>query len=406
MLRIAATGDWHLGPGRQKLDAPTGLNAALLDRARVGKWVIEDAIERGAQIIVHAGDLFHGCAPRPTEVRLAKDALAPAFEAAVPVVMLCGNHDSPRNGSELHALDLLRDMDGLHIVDRPCLLDVCEHGEGHVVCRTLSEEHYGASVALQIAALPWPQTSRLLADAEVRSLDPAARNLLVREKLVDVLRGLAAQRLPDVPCLLLAHAGIDTATMGTTNTLAMISGEWTLNVHEVAALGFDVVFLGHYHKPQDLGHDIVYVGSPEAVGAGEEGEEKRYLLWESHNWESIPTPYRRFMTLTLDGSGTPAVIDESLRDCIVRLRIAEASAEYVNLPELRRHIEEDLGAYDLSVEIIRPEIQRRRETSISGGTPPAEALTQYVAQHEDLGPMEEEMQMELAGVEEERGGAG
>ncbi len=138
MIRLAATSDSHVGTGRSALDPSTGLNAALLDRARVLKWVVEDAIGRGAQCILHAGDVWERWNPNPTEVRLVRDALQPAYDAGVPVVAIVGNHDQPRNGNDKHALDLLRDDLGtLHVIDRPCILNVWQHqcgemdGEGH-----------------------------------------------------------------------------------------------------------------------------------------------------------------------------------------------------------------------------------------------------------------------------------
>ena len=410
-MRIAATADWHVGPSRQRLDPATGLNARLLDFSRVAKWTVEDAIERGAGLIVHCGDVWHGCRPTPTEVRLVKDALAPAHEAAVPVVILVGNHDSPRTPTEQHALDLLRDEDGVLVVDRPCLLNVMWNGERGYVYEA---GRYDMHRVCQLACLPWPNTNLLLADADVRGLEPAARNLLIREKLMDVLRGLAAQRAEGVPCLLLAHAGVDTAEMGKTNTLAMLGGDWTLNVYELQALGFDAVVLGHYHKPQMLTEEpwVGYCGSPEAVTAGEEGERKHYLLWDvpANDWpscEAVETPYRRFRTMVQSDFGTELdgalrVIEEAtIRDQVIRVVLPEtakfSAAEY-------RRVLEAAGAHDISVEIIRAETQRRRETSVSASTPPPEALDGWLQTKTEYAPMRDELQTELAGVEQQRGG--
>jgi len=287
------TSDQHLGPAGSRLDSETGLNGALMDRYRAARFCVKDSIARGAQVILSAGDLFDGYKPTPTVVRLARQVFEPAQAAGVPIVLLKGNHDDVRSPIEQHALDLLRDMKGVTVVDRPCLLNVWEclgmalsdPSTYHVY--PVDEPQPGpiiaTSLALQIAALPYPNRQLLLQSEEARGLSPADLNQVVRERMMDCARDLAAQRVEDVPAVLLGHFAVDTAAAGKQNSLAMLSGEFTLNVYDLEALGFDGVYAGHYHRRQVLLDDpwIGYCGSPEATSFGEEADgDKGYYLHE------------------------------------------------------------------------------------------------------------------------------
>ncbi len=288
-LVICHTADFHLGPSGTKLDPQTGLNARFLDRGRCAAFAVGDSITRGAGLVLIAGDIFDGCRPTPTQVRCAREIFRPAVVRGIPVVVIKGNHDDVRNLAECHALDLFQELPGLTIVDRPCLLNVWREDDQiplyvRPACGPLAPKGLvPAQCILQIACIPWPNKQLLLADEENRRLSPTDLNLLVREKMMAVARGLAEQRIEGTPCVLLIHCAFDTAEAGKQNSLAMLSSEWTLNIHEVASLGFDLVCAGHYHRRQVLNEDpwVGYCGSPEACSFAEEADgDKGYFLHE------------------------------------------------------------------------------------------------------------------------------
>lgn len=413
-LKLIHVADSHLGPSRSKLDPEMGLNARLMDTYRCLRFAVEDGIERGGQVVLFAGDLFHGCRPTPTERRLALQAFEPALSKQVPVVLLLGNHDQPRSPSEKHALDTLRDVDGLTIVDQPQTLyagtDAWNYDPPRFVV-TSNDVRDGDPFKpkLQIACAPWPNRQLLLKDEENRKLSVGELNLLMREKMNDVLRGLAAQRVEGIPSVLLGHFAVDTAAAGKQNTLMLLGGDWTINLHDLAALGFDACLLGHIHKPQMLNSDplIIYSGSPEAVTFGEEGEAKIYNLIEIEDGrvsaEPIETPYRKFVTLdlfTLDESGD--IVDpESLRGAIVRVKVPATSA--VNLVDLRRQLEA-AGAWEYQIETERAETVRRRSAEISAEMALEGALDAYLDQRPELKPMREALRCEAQEIEQELAG--
>jgi len=412
-MRIAHCADWHLSSQRGRLDPETALNARLIDFYRCARFSIEDGIQRGADLVVHCGDVFNGCRPTPTEVRLAKDAFASALELRIPVVVVKGNHDDVRMPAERHALDLLRETPNLTVVDQPTVLffQQLETNE-----RTFLRPCGPEQAEIQIACLPWPNKQLLLADAEYRKLDPGALNLLVREKMMDVALGLAAQLVPNVPAVLVGHFSVDLAQAGGQNRLMMLGGEWTLNAHELAALPFCYFALGHIHKPQRVWFDgprsMVYCGSPEAVTFGEEGEEKGYVLVSVEPdgaavFERVATPYRRFITIGLDDLDEDGRLlhPEALAGAIVRVRLPEGCAA-IRDPQFRRDLEA-AGAYEYQIETQRAETVRRRAVEVSSEMALDEALKAWLAQRPDRKPMTEAVLAEARTVEQalQEGGA-
>jgi DNA repair exonuclease SbcCD nuclease subunit len=80
-MKLVHTADWHLSAQRNRIDADTGLNSRLIDFYRCARFTIEDGLNRGAQVVLLAGDAFHSCRPTPSEVRLLREALRPALVA-------------------------------------------------------------------------------------------------------------------------------------------------------------------------------------------------------------------------------------------------------------------------------------------------------------------------------------
>jgi len=406
-MKFVHTADWHLGPARNRIDPETGLNARLMDFYRCARFAVEDGIERGAELILHAGDVFNGCRPTPTERRLALEAFNPALMNKVPVIAIVGNHDLPRSPSERHALDALKPArffdSNLYIVDRPLIYEIWRVGTRLGVCLPDVRDK-GETCELQVACLPWPNKNLLLADEEARRLSPGELNLLVAEKMMVMLRGLVQQLRPDIPAVLLGHFSVDLAQAGGQNRLMMLGGEWTLNVHDLANLPFCYQALGHIHKPQDLADGAIrYCGSPEAVTFGEEGEEKGYTLVEidPHGADEgeahivpyhVPTPYRRFVTIE-DG-----IFDwPELKGAIVRVKVSQASD--LDFNALRRTAEE-AGIHELQIETQKAEAVRRRVVGVTAEMAFEEALRGWIVQRPDLEPLAENLLAEARRVEQ------
>jgi DNA repair exonuclease SbcCD nuclease subunit len=318
-------------------------------------------------------------------------------------VLLLGNHDAPRSPAEKHALDLVRDTLGLLVIDRPTVLNVWQGSDGVTVEATDTASPDGRDVALQLACLPWPNKQLLLADDEYRKLDPGQLNEMVRQKMMDCLQGLVADCIPGIPAILLAHLSVDLAQAGGQNRLMALGGEWTLNAHDLAGLGFDAISLGHIHRAQVLCDApwIGYSGSPEAVSFGEEAEGKGYCLLDvsddcSVEVHQIPTPHRRFITIDL-GNGHVLPPPDELAGAIVRVRVPQAAE--VDFTALRRDLEA-AGVHEYQVETQRAETVRRRAVAVSSEMAVEEAIRAYLQQRPELQPMADALIAEARLVEQ------
>src|SRR5437764_14782093 len=107
-MKVAALGDAHLG--RQYLsvtDAATGVNRRELDFEESFEAAVDLALAQEPDAVVWLGDVFDH--PRPTyrSFRVAQRALTKLRDAGAPVVVITGNHDTPRlpgTGSPYSAL--------------------------------------------------------------------------------------------------------------------------------------------------------------------------------------------------------------------------------------------------------------------------------------------------------------
>jgi DNA repair protein SbcD/Mre11 len=96
-MRIAALGDAHLGRAYLPITDPeTGLNVRELDFEHSFSAAVDLALAQEPDLVVWLGDVFDH--PRPTyrSFRVAQRALLTIREHGVPLVVISGNHDTPR----------------------------------------------------------------------------------------------------------------------------------------------------------------------------------------------------------------------------------------------------------------------------------------------------------------------
>ena len=393
-MQLGATADWHLAPSGGKLDPETGLNARLMDRYRCAEWCIADMVKRGVDLILVAGDIFDSAEPTPTERWLALGAMKSAVEAGIPVLVLGGNHELAKSTAEQSATDLLNPLRSLIVADQPSIYR-CDGerwakllpGDGR---RWVELVWPSAGAKIQVACAPYPNKQQLLAfrpDLSVLGTEAA-----MREGMTDVIRGLAAQLEPGIPSILLGHFGVDLAKAGSESRMMVALGaEWTLNAHELAGMGFELICLGHVHKRQLVVEDragrsaMFYAGSPCQMDHGEEGDACGYLLHEFEDGRHAETsrhdcPYnRRYLTIDLATDSWPAA--EDLREAIVKVRIP-AGME-ADEPQMRRELEA-AGVQEYQITHQQAETLRRREVEISQDMDFETSLRAWAAQQDDI----------------------
>jgi DNA repair exonuclease SbcCD nuclease subunit len=223
-VKLAHLADLHLGFRQYARLTPQGVNQREADVALVFRRALDAVAETAPDIVVVAGDLFHSVRPTNT-------AILDAFQQfqrlrarlpGVPIVLLPGNHDTPRaveTGTILKLFEAA--VDGVHVVPpyQP---------------RRLAFEALGLSV-LGVPHFAWslPAPPPITADPEARF-----NVLLTHREVEGVLpREAAASDYGSVP----------------------------IKRSDLNAGAFDYVALGHYHVATQVDRNACYAGSLEYV---------------------------------------------------------------------------------------------------------------------------------------------
>jgi DNA repair exonuclease SbcCD nuclease subunit len=240
---LAHLADLHLGYRAYHRLAPGGLNARERDVALAFSTALDRVIALDVDLVLVAGDIFH-------TVRPSNTAIADAFRqfsrlrAALPrtpVVLIAGNHDSPRAVETGSILRLLAEIPGVIVVDD--------------VARTVHLE------ALDTSILCLPHNA--LARPEPVALEPnpeAKTNLLMLHGTVT--GGAATERLR----YLSEYGGAQV------ETTAIQPARW------------DYVALGHYHIATELAPNMWYAGGIERTSTNiweEAGAAKGFLTYDT-----------------------------------------------------------------------------------------------------------------------------
>lgn len=117
-MRIAHLADAHLGFRQfQRLDAD-GLNQREADVAGAFRRAIDAVIARAPDAVIIAGDLFHAVRPTNRSIIEAFTQLSRLRQTlpAAPVILIAGNHDTPRS-SEAGSILKLMSSAGVDVVD-------------------------------------------------------------------------------------------------------------------------------------------------------------------------------------------------------------------------------------------------------------------------------------------------
>ena len=412
-MKLLHTADIHLGfktYGRR--DADTGLNTRLLDVRRSFEAMVERALAEDVDAFLFCGDAYHTADPTPTQQKIFAQCLQPIADADIPIVLVTGNHDHPVTFGRASSLDIFEHITGdIHFYRTPA---------SHVqVIETKSGP-------LQLIPLPWPIRSQILARDEYRSMSPPEVKALIEEMYVryvqrrtdEILEGATGRRKdgaeaplsPDVPTVLAGHVTVQGAEFAGSERTSMIASEPKFTVGQLACRPIDYVALGHIHHPQNRNPDghppVVYAGSIERVTFKERDETKGFMLVEIDpdadprtRYTHVETPARPFCAVQVDARETASPTDHILaaldgadvEDAIVRVRyrVDEDQAAGVDLGRIR----EALAAANKIAAIERTvdPSERRRRTVVARDADMEDALQQYIAQHDELQSIEDDL---------------
>ncbi len=222
-MRIIHFADNHLGAGvdRRQQD--------ILDSFAVA---IDKIIELKPDLVINAGDLFHMVHPTNRVIAFASEQLIKlGREAKIPMAIISGNHDAPKQRHIGAVLSIFKDYDNIY-----------------PIYKSRYERFNIGDCA--ISAVPHCLTTDILkSELEKIKPDPSAKyNILI---LHGVVGGIKEFQMAD------------------------------LSEQEIAAsyfnLGFDYAALGHYHNFTEIQPMVYYSGSTERLSQSEAAHDKGFI---------------------------------------------------------------------------------------------------------------------------------
>ncbi|HMJ57933.1 MAG TPA: DNA repair exonuclease [Gemmatimonadales bacterium] len=338
-MKLAHLADLHLGFRQFDRQTPRGGNQRETDVAEAFRRAVDDLLEQRPDLIVLAGDIFHSVRPTNPAILFFFQQMqrVRAGLPDSPVVVVAGDHDTPRS---LETGTILRLYEALGVeiaVDKPRRIVFPK-----LDCAVLAVPH------------------QALAQAERPALRPeagAALNVLVTH---GEWPGLGEER-------------------GTKDYGGALLGR-----DEIAPAQWDYVALGHYHVAHQVEPNVWYAGSldylsPNPWGQLQDERErgragKGYLMVHLPGARVEPRPIappRRFMELPpIEGAGRTAkeLDDEiarvigaakpSIDDQVVRLviwNVTRATARDLDHAALRGY---KARALNFQLDVRRPEEHR------------------------------------------------
>jgi DNA repair exonuclease SbcCD nuclease subunit len=347
-VRLAHIADPHLGIRQFHRQTPGGINQREADVAAAFKSAIDGVIAARPDAVVVAGDLFHSVRPTNAAIVFAfrqfqrlRDALPDA-----PVVLIAGNHDTPRSAETGSILGLFRELG----------VDVAAED-----ARRFSYPH----LDLSIFAVPHPALSA----GERPTLRPEG---------------------PERHQVLVIHGEVEGVFPAERSSVEY--GGAVVTPAEIAAGEWSYVAFGHYHVRHQLGPRAWYAGALDYVSPNLWGElqdeadrgvrGKGWLLADLDTGAVSAQPIavaRRVMDLPpIQGEGLPAAALDAL--IIERLRAVDGGIadQVVRLVvrDVPRHVMRELDhttiralkaeALHLQLDVRRPESSRETGVGAPG----------------------------------------
>lgn len=369
-MRLLHFSDLHLGVENYgTLNPKTGLSTRVDDFLRSFDEVIDYAIRQQVEAVLFSGDAFKNRDPNPTIQRLFARRIRRLAEAAIPTVLLIGNHDLPSIAARATAMEIYEALEipCIHVSRWPDYLRIPTR-----------------SGVLQVVTLPWISRSTLMSREEIRELSSDEIQRHMAEKVVAVLDELVQELDPALPAVLLAHLSLEGAKLGSEQSI-MLGEDLVLDTGELSVRAFDYVALGHIHKHQRVTANppTVYAGSVERVDFGEEHEEKGFVIVDIHEDAAgkrvadatfHPVKARPFLTLRITATSGDPLADvqreierqaAAIPGSIVRV-IVSLPAEHEELlrtEDVRRLLQEQ-GAHYIAKVVRDVDLQTRARVDI------------------------------------------
>lgn len=288
-MRILHSGDWHIGP--QKGPEENGINLRAQDTIDCLEYLVEVAEEKLPDLVVISGDIFHTAETwqgrSHKEVLQVRGIILRLSEIAGEVIIMRGtpNHDSEEGFKELIAH--FEFVPNVKVVTTP---QVLEGRNAYIVAIP------GFSVGEFRAKFP--------------GFSKEEENQIFTDELGKMVTGLKALCGSNKPTILMSHYTVPGCNMESGQTQFLKQFEPVITQEALLAADYDLVALGHIHRPQKVMDRVFYCGAINSLNFNDEGQERGFWIHEldknvidyeedNYSLESyfIKTPYREFKTI-------------------------------------------------------------------------------------------------------------
>lgn len=311
-MKIFHSGDWHIGnfKGPEK----DGINLRSLDTKRCLEALAERAEKENPELVLVPGDIFHTgktwsdrCCD---EVVVAIEIISRLAAAADQVVVMRGTPNHDGEGPFKVLLKHFSGFKNVHIVVSPEVIQT-EYAD--------------------IAVLPGFDCG--IYRAKFPGHGKEEENEIFSQELGKIVLGLRAQCRADRPAILMAHYTVPGCNTESGQSQLLTQFESIVLPESLDAAAYDLVALGHIHRPQLVSgfENVYYSGSINANNFNDEGQERGF--WIHHleegafgrdgmaltDSEFVKTPYREFITLKFSDADVEAIIYNRIDEVAMNL---------------------------------------------------------------------------------------
>lgn len=134
-MRVIHIADPHLGYRAYNRVNKQGLNEREADVFLAFREAIHKTAELKPDLVLIAGDMFHVVRPSNLTIQYAfRELAALTQKITAPIVIIGGNHDSPRSADTGCILDLLKNLPGIHVAHSEYLQIKLDQLDASVFC--------------------------------------------------------------------------------------------------------------------------------------------------------------------------------------------------------------------------------------------------------------------------------
>lgn len=299
-MKILATADWHIGnfKGPEK----NGVNLRTLDTKRCLDVLVEKAETERPELSLISGDIFHTgktwsdrCCD---EVIMATEIIERLAGVSGHVIVMQGtkNHDGD---GQFKVLQMhFASWKNVSVVVLPEVIK---------------------TNCADIAVLPG--FDRGIYRSKHPGLGKEEENEVFTQELTNIVLGLRAQCDSGKPAILMAHYTVPGCNIESGQTQLLTQFEPVISRESLQAAAYDLVALGHIHRPQlvDGTDNVYYSGAINAYNFNDEGQERGFWIHHFENGafgrdgmvftdsEFVKTPYREFVTFHFTDTDITAI---------------------------------------------------------------------------------------------------